>query len=81
MAALPDKYIPLMQSTVGLSAIIVGEMRANDTVSSLWGRLKSNPHIRTYPRFSRTLAVLFAASMIELDGGVIVPLGAKGQGR
>jgi hypothetical protein len=80
MSVLPTKYVPIDFSILGISATIASEIRANDTVSSLWDRLADNPQIRTFDRYAAALTLLFAGSLISVEGGVLrrtAPKGAK----
>jgi hypothetical protein len=71
MSALPTKYVPIEFSVLGVAATIMAEMRSNDTVSSLWDRLAENPQVRTFDRFAAALTLLFAGSVISLEGGIL----------
>ncbi|WAX94231.1 hypothetical protein N7E70_021525 [Aminobacter sp. NyZ550] len=71
MSALPTKYVPIEFSVLGVAATIIAEMRSNDTVSSLWDRLADNPQVRTFDRFAAALTLLFAGSVISLEGGIL----------
>ena len=68
---LPTKYITVDFSILGVSAIVANEIRANDTVSTLWDRLSDNVRVRTFERFAAGLTLLFAVRLVEVDGGIL----------
>ncbi len=71
MTILPNQYIPLDFSILGVAAIVVREIRPNDTVSTLWDRLSSDERVRTFNRFAAALTLLFAIRALEFDSGVL----------
>lgn len=71
MSALPTKYVPIEHSTVGVAAFLVASLRFNDTVSSLWDRVRHDGRVRTFDRFASALTILFAGYVIHLDKGVL----------
>lgn len=71
MSALPSKYVPVEHSTVGVAALLVASMRFNDTVSSLWDRVRHDERVRTFDRFASALTILFAGHVIRIDKGVL----------
>lgn len=71
MSALPTKYVPIEFSVLGVAATIIAEMRSNDTVSSLWDRLADNSQVRTFDRFAAALTLLYAGSVVSLEGGIL----------
>jgi hypothetical protein len=80
MSALPSKYVPVEHSAVGVAAFLVASLGANDTVSSLWDRVRHDPRVRSFDRFASALTMLFAGRVIFLDKGVLrlgQPLGSN----
>jgi hypothetical protein len=71
MTALPTKYVPIDYSLVGVASLLLEFAMPNDTVSSLWDRLRGNQKIRTFDRFADALTLLFTANVIYLQDGVI----------
>lgn len=80
MSALPNKYVPVEHSIVGLAAFLIASLRHNDTVSSLWDRVRHNEQVRTFDRFATALTTLFAGRLIKLEKGVLSVGQADGQG-
>lgn len=71
MSALPSKYIPVEYSAVGVAAFLLSTMRHNDTVSTLWDRVKHDERVRTFDRFANALTILFAGRVIMLEKGLL----------
>jgi hypothetical protein len=71
MSALPSKYVPIEFSLVGVAARLIEEIGPNETVSSLWDRVKGVGEVRTFDRFAEALTLLFAAQIISMDKGVV----------
>ncbi|CAM3660798.1 hypothetical protein LIHA111178_02085 [Litorimonas haliclonae] len=71
MSALPNKYVTVDYSTVGLSAILLEALQPNDTISSLWDRLSGDQRIRTFERFADAATLAFSGGLLILDGGVL----------
>jgi hypothetical protein len=73
MSLLPTKYVPIEFSMLGVAALVLSEVRLNDTVSTLWERVSSLPQVRTFDRYADGLTLLFAAKLIDLRRGVLAP--------
>lgn len=71
MSLLPDKYVPVEFSSVGLAAILLEEVMPNDSVTTLWNRVSQDHRVRTFDRFADALTVLYAANLIELARGTL----------
>lgn len=71
MSALPNKYIPLAYSLLGVASFIAASIQPNDTVSTLWDRVRDDERVRTFDRYSEALALLFAGSLLDLEKGII----------
>jgi hypothetical protein len=71
MSALPNKYVPVSYSLLGISSYLTEALRPNDTVSTLWDRVRSDERVRTFDRYADALALLFAGSILELDRGIL----------
>lgn len=68
---LPTKHIAVEDSLLGAGAIILQELARPQTVSRLWDRLRTNPTINNFNRFSLALDFLFAIGAIELSNDLI----------
>ncbi len=71
MSALPSKYVPVEHSAVGVAALLIASLGPNDTVSSLWDRVRHDDRVRSFDRFANALTMLFAGRVILLDRGVL----------
>lgn len=71
MTALPNKYVTIDYSTLGITAILIEELAPNDTVSSLWDRVSRDARVRTFERFADALTLGFAGSLLVLEDGVL----------
>ncbi len=71
MSALPSKYVPVEHSAVGVGAFLIASLGSNDTVSSLWDRVRHDDRVRSFDRFANALTMLFAGRVILLDRGVL----------
>ena len=80
MSALPSKYVPVDYSTVGVAAFLIASLRHNDTVSSLWDRVRHDERVRTFDRFASALTTLFAGHVIKFEKGVLQLDQASGSG-
>lgn len=68
-APLPNKYVAIEYSGVGLAALVLEELRPNDTVSTLWRRLSADERVRTFDRFADALTMLYAANLVDFSRG------------
>lgn len=71
MSALPNKYIPVTFSLLGVSAFVAESLKPNDTVSSLWDRVRVDQRVRTFDRYAEALTLLFAGGLLILDKGIL----------
>lgn len=71
MSALPSKYVPVEHSAVGVAAFLIASLGANDTVTSLWDRVRHDERVRSFDRFANALTMLFAGHVVYLDRGVL----------
>jgi hypothetical protein len=78
MSVLPTKYVPIDFSVLGVASLLLSELTANDTVSTLWDRIDDDPRVRTFDRYADALTLLFAAKLIELRRGTLVLTHASG---
>jgi hypothetical protein len=79
MSVLPTKYVPIDSSILGVAAILLGDLGSNDTVSTLWDRVRAMPQIRTFDRYAEGLTLLFAARIVDLRLGILVHIRGAGE--
>lgn len=68
---LPDKYIPLEETCLGLGCLALRHLDRPLTVNHLWRRMKTHPQVATYQRFVLALDFLYSLRAIELEGGLL----------
>jgi hypothetical protein len=78
MSVLPTKYVPIDSSILGVASILLGDLGSNDTVSTLWDRVRTMPQIRTFDRYAEALTLLFAARIVDLRLGILVHIREAG---
>ena len=71
MSALPNKYVSVDYSSIGLTAILIENLQPNDTISSLWDRVCSDNRIRTFDRFADAATLGFAGGLLKLENGIL----------
>lgn len=74
MSVLPTKYVPIDSSILGVASILLGDLGSNDTVSTLWDRVRTMPQVRTFDRYAEALTLLFAAHIVDLRRGILVQI-------
>jgi len=72
MTLVPTKYVPMDSSILGVASLVLSGLVPNDTVSSLWDRMKAAPQVRTFDRYADALTLLFAARLIDLRHGTLI---------
>lgn len=78
MAVLPTKYVPIDSSILGVASILLGDLGSNETVSTLWDRVRTMPQVRTFDRYAEALTLLFAVRMVDLRRGILVHIREAG---
>lgn len=67
-AILPDKYLPLEDTYLGLGYEVLKYLKAEPLdVVRLWKKCAKKPSFGTYDRFITTLGVLYRVGLIDLD--------------
>jgi hypothetical protein len=78
MSVLPTKYVPIDSSILGVASILLGDLGSNDTVSTLWDRVRTMPQVRTFDRYAEALTLLFSARIVDLRRGILVRIREAG---
>lgn len=81
MSAMPNKYVPIPYSMLGVSSFLAEHMQPNDTISALWDRVRNDDRVRTFDRYAEALTLLFAGGILVLDKGILrltLPKGGPG---
>ena len=71
MSVLPNKYVPISHSLLGVCSFLVENIMGNDTVSTLWDRVRAEDRVRTFDRFADALTLLYAGGLLKFDRGVL----------
>jgi hypothetical protein len=61
---LPTKHLSVNDSILGGGAVLLHELSTPKTVSRLWERVKTDPRIGNFKRFSLALSFLYAVDAI-----------------
>jgi hypothetical protein len=62
---LPTKHLSINESLLGSGAIVLKELTQPQTVSRLWDRVRTNPVIGNFGRFTLTLTFLYSINAID----------------
>ena len=68
---LPTKHISPQRSLLAVGAIVLEHLGESQTLTRLWGRLRTVPEIGTFERFVLALDLLYALGALELSNGVL----------
>ncbi|MCR5753164.1 MAG: hypothetical protein K6G91_14520 [Kiritimatiellae bacterium] len=69
---LPDKYIPVSETLLGLGAIALESIKdAPLPLRILRDKMVARKEVGTYIRFVHALDLLYALGLIELSNGVV----------
>lgn len=68
---LPDKFIKLSDSMIGIGALMLPKLDNKNTVTSLWNEVRSMPEISNYEIFILALDFLFILDLIEFNEGLL----------
>lgn len=74
MSLMPNKSIRVEYSLLGIGAELLKRMKNEDSVSSLWDRVRSIDSINSYQKFIDGLTLLHAFGLINYEEGVLVKL-------
>jgi hypothetical protein len=71
IAILPNKYVRVGGSLIGLGALLLGLLDKPRSVSDLWTRMKDHDVGLPYDRFIYGLDLLYALGAVELRQGLV----------
>lgn len=69
---LPTKHIPEESALIGVGAALLRFLGQPTTVSGLWERVRNEPNVGTFERFTLASNLLFLIGAIDLRDGLIV---------
>lgn len=68
---LPSKYIKLENSIFFLGAVVLSEKIDNESVSSLWEKLRRSGQIGSFDRFVAAMDFLYLIGAVTFEGGLV----------
>ena len=69
---LPSKHIRLSNSLINMGAEILKNIDGKYTISLLWDKMRTQPDVKTFERFTLGLDLLFMLGLIDFHDGLIV---------
>jgi hypothetical protein len=69
---LPTKHIDQNEALIGVGATLLSHLGSPITVSGLWERIKKEPNVGTFERFTLAANLLYLVGAIDLKDGLIV---------
>lgn len=68
---LPTKHISINHSLLGVGALLLEHLEQPRTITALWERTRTDPHIGSFERFILVLDLLYALGAIDLQDGLL----------
>lgn len=68
---LPTKHVRTAHSLLGLGGQLLGYLREDRTVTSLWNEVRELPTVGTFSRFVLALDLLFLMDAVYYEGGLL----------
>lgn len=68
---LPNKHIRLQNSLLGVGAVLLRNLNTPQTVTSLWGGVRSLPEVKTFERFTLALDLLYCVGAVDFEDGIL----------
>lgn len=72
---LPTKHLSVDESLIGAGGVLLKELSRPQTISRLWDRVRVNPVIGNFGRFTLTLDFLYIIGAVELKDRLLVRRG------
>ena len=69
---LPNKNIYLRNSLLGLGALLLECLHKDDSVSSLWERVRKDTEVNTFEKYVLSLDLLYTLKAIDMREGVLI---------
>jgi len=64
---LPNKHLKLSNTILNTGAILLEILNDRQTVTLLWDKVRINPEIRTFDRFTLGLDLLFIIGLVNFN--------------
>ncbi len=68
---LPSKHISEEQTLLGVGAVLLSNLEQQQTVTSLWDKVRNNRSIGNYERFVLALDLLHIVGVISISQGML----------
>lgn len=68
---LPSKHISVGQTLIGVGAVVLRHVEQQQTITSLWDKVRDDPSVGTFERFVLALDLLYIVGVIDLSKGMI----------
>lgn len=68
---LPSKHISEGEAMIGVGAVLLRHLEWQQTITSLWDKVRDEPSVATFERFVLALDLLYIAGIIDLSKGMI----------
>lgn len=68
---LPTKHIPVESTLLGVGGLLLHALAHPQTVSTLWERVRHNPQVGTFLRFTLALDLLYTMGLVALQEGLL----------
>jgi len=68
---LPTKHIKLSNSLLNVGAEILKHLDDDQTVTSLWNKVRTISYVKTFGRFTLGLDLLFTIGIIDFHDGLL----------
>lgn len=69
---LPTKHIGQNEALIGVGATLLSQLVSPMTVSGLWDRIRKEPNVGTFERFTLAANLLYLIGAIDIKDGLIV---------
>lgn len=69
---LPTKYVGTSQSILGLGALLLSNMEKAQPVSALWEKVRDNPDVGTFERFTLALDLLYVVDVVDFERDLLI---------
>ncbi len=68
---LPSKHISEERALLGVGAVLLSNLEQQQTVTSLWDKVRNNRSIGNYERFVLALDLLHITGVISMSQGML----------
>lgn len=69
---MPNKYLNAEESLIGVGSLLLEHLGREQTLSSLWDKVKQSPRTGTFERFILGLDFLYLLGTIDIKGNRII---------